>query len=67
MLEFARERITEYSPHDCFAMDIASVHDGEYYIIECGCLNSVGFYHADIKKLVKKISEYVCTKKELVN
>jgi hypothetical protein len=67
MLEFARERISEYSPHDNFAMDIASVHDGEYYIIECGCLNSVGLYHADIKKIVKKISEHICTSKVLIN
>jgi hypothetical protein len=28
--------------------DICSVHDGEYYIIECGCLNSVGFTVPDI-------------------
>tara|TARA_R110000772_G_scaffold95789_3_gene194151 strand:- start:2750 stop:3568 length:819 start_codon:yes stop_codon:yes gene_type:complete len=67
MLEFARERISEYSPHDSYAMDIASVHDGEYYIIECGCLNSVGFYHADIKKIVRKVSEYICTSKETIN
>jgi hypothetical protein len=33
--------------------DICSVHDGEYYIIECGCLNSVGFTVPDISKLVK--------------
>jgi hypothetical protein len=30
-----------------------TVH-GEYYIIECGCLNSVGFTVPDISKLVKK-------------
>lgn len=57
MLTFAKERIKEYMPHENFAMDICSVHDGTYYIIECGCLNSVGFYHADISKLVKTITE----------
>jgi len=55
MLDFARARIAEYSPHENFAMDIASMHDGTYFIIECGCLNSVGFYHADINKLFKAI------------
>jgi hypothetical protein len=35
MLEFARQRIKEYTPHDKFAMDIASTDDGTYYIIEC--------------------------------
>tara|TARA_R110000851_G_scaffold47424_2_gene115173 strand:- start:17813 stop:18622 length:810 start_codon:yes stop_codon:yes gene_type:complete len=55
MLQFARECMEIHMPHENFAMDIASTHDGEYYIIECGCLNSVGFYHADINKLFKAI------------
>jgi len=55
MLKFARECIDIYKPHENFAMDIASTSDGDYYIIECGCLNSVGFYHADINKLFKSI------------
>jgi hypothetical protein len=59
MLTFARNRIKEYIPHENFAMDIASTHDGEYYIIECGCLNSVGFYHADINKLFKSIVDWM--------
>jgi hypothetical protein len=57
MLKFVEERLTEYQPHDNFAMDIAVTNDGTYYIIECGCLNSVGFYHADISKIVEKVSE----------
>jgi hypothetical protein len=61
MITFAEERIKEYTPHDNFAMDICSVHDGTYYIIECGCLNSVGFYHADIKEIVKAITEWMKT------
>lgn len=59
MLDFVEARVSEYKPHDNFAIDIASTHDGTYYIIECGCLNSVGFYHCDIPKLVKSITEYM--------
>lgn len=63
MLQFVRDRMKEYQPHDVFAMDIASIkHDDgtmHYYIIECGCMNSVGFYHADIKKYVKGVTEYL--------
>lgn len=59
MLTFAKEMIAKYKPHQNFAMDICSTHDGAYYIIECGCLNSVGFYDADIKKLVRAISEWM--------
>lgn len=59
MLTFAKERMKEYMPHDNFAMDICSTHDGTYYIIECGCLNSVGFYHADIGKIVKAVTKWM--------
>lgn len=62
MLEFVRARISEYQPHDLFAIDIASTHDGTYYIIECGCLNSVGFYKSDISKIITKITEYAIKK-----
>ncbi len=63
MIEFVETRCKEYQPHDVFAMDIAKcsgVH--EYYIIECGCMNSVGFYHGDIYKYVASLSEYVGNK-----
>ncbi len=59
MLEYVNERIKEYQPHDNFVMDIASMHDGTYYIIECGCLNSVGFYKANISEIIKKITKYI--------
>jgi hypothetical protein len=58
MIRFVEERCAEYMPHKIFAMDIA-LCGGDYYIIECGCLNSVGFYAADIFKIVKTVSEYV--------
>lgn len=62
MIRFVEDRCKEYQPHDVFAMDIAEVKDGntmKYYIIECGCMNSVGFYHADIDTYVKKITEWI--------
>jgi hypothetical protein len=65
MIKFVEDRCKEYQPHDVFAMDIAEVKDdGEmkYFIIECGCMNSVGFYHADIKKYVEALSNYVANK-----
>ena len=62
MTKFVEDRCKEYQPHDVFAMDIAEVKDdGEmkYFIIECGCMNSVGFYHADIKKYVQALTNYI--------
>lgn len=63
MIQFVEDRIKEYKPHDIFAIDIAEVKDAdtgdmEYYIIECGCMNSVGFYHSDIQKYVEAVTEY---------
>lgn len=55
MLDFVQARINEYMPHKNFAMDIAFCGDS-YYIIECGCLNSVGFYDADISVIVEAIT-----------
>ncbi len=62
MLEFVKARISEYQPHDNYAIDIASTHDGTYYIIECGCLNSVGFYKSNISNIITKITEYAINK-----
>jgi hypothetical protein len=64
MIKFVEDRCKEYQPHDIFAMDIAEVKDGDtmkYFIIECGCMNSVGFYHCDIDKYVEKLTEWVET------
>lgn len=65
MIAFVEERCKEYQPHKIFAMDIAETkHDDgtmHYYIIECGCMNSVGFYHCDILKYIESISKWVQT------
>lgn len=58
MIKFVEDRCREYMPHKIFAMDIALCGD-KYYIIECGCLNSVGFYDADISAIVRSVTEFV--------
>ncbi len=45
---FAIERCWQYTPHDVFVMDICLCGD-EYFIVECGCMNGAGFYHANIR------------------
>ncbi len=60
MLTFVKNRMEEYVPHPVFTMDIAKCSGAhEYYIIECGCMNSVGFYKADIFKYVKEITSFI--------
>jgi hypothetical protein len=56
MLDFVHARCEEYVPHRIFVMDIA-LCGNSYYIIECGCLNSAGFYVADIDEIVKIVSQ----------
>jgi hypothetical protein len=58
MLDFVKECITVYQPHEVFVMDIA-LCGGQYYIIECGCINSVGVYAASIEDIVKSLTEYI--------
>ena len=57
VIQFAEQRCLEYTPHNVFVMDICQTGDS-YYIVECGCLNSAGFYHADIEAIVKSVTEY---------
>jgi hypothetical protein len=60
MIKFVEDRCKEYTPHDVIAFDVAKCSgEHEYYIIECGCMNSVGFYHCDIDKYVEALTEYV--------
>jgi len=58
VIEYAYYRITEYCPSPCFAIDICET-GGDAYIIECGCINSVGFYASDKKKLLLAILKYI--------
>jgi hypothetical protein len=58
MIKFVEDRCKEYMPHKIFAMDIA-LCGGDYYIIECGCMNSVGLYASNISEMVKSVSEFV--------
>lgn len=57
---FAESRCKEYTPHDVFVMDIALCGD-EYLIIECGCMNSAGFYAANIRDVIEQVSKYRVT------
>ena len=60
MIKFVEDRCKEYMPHGIFAMDIAKCEgEHEYYIIECGCMNSVGFYHCNIDTYVEKLTQWV--------
>ena len=58
MIAFCEKACHIYTPHDVFVMDIAET-GGDYYILECGCMNSVGFYEADMEKIVLSLNDYM--------
>lgn len=60
MIKFCETSCQIYTPDDVFVMDIGET-GGDYYIIECGCVNSVGFYESDVEKIVLEITNYVKT------
>ncbi len=56
-LEFCKKMVKIYTLADAFVMDICEV-DGDYKIIECGCINSAGFYKANMSKLIESLENY---------
>jgi hypothetical protein len=43
--------------NDAFVIDICLV-DGNYKIVEAGCINAAGFYNADLIKLLITLEDY---------
>ena len=57
-LEFCKEMVKIYQLADAFVMDICEVSIGqvsEYKIVECGCINSAGFYQCNMQKMINAI------------
>ncbi len=49
--DFCEDMIKLFQLNEAFVMDVCMV-DYEYKIVECGCINCAGFYHADLQKLI---------------
>jgi hypothetical protein len=57
ILQFCEERAREFQLASSFVMDIADTVDG-YKIVECGCINSAGFYKCDIQRLIIALEDF---------
>lgn len=56
MVDFAQQMIDLWSPARAFVIDVALVDgEDEPKVVEINCLNSAGFYLADVQKLVMAI------------
>lgn len=52
--EFAQSMVDIYQPAEAFVMDVC-LHDNMLKIVELNCVNSAGFYYADMFKLIEAI------------
>jgi hypothetical protein len=53
---FCQRMLGAYQLARAFVMDVC-LHEDEWKIVECGCINSAGFYNADMQKLVISLEE----------
>lgn len=56
-INFCNSMINQFQLADAFVMDIAQTENG-YKIVECGCINSAGFYDADLQKLIIDLENF---------
>lgn len=56
---FAEVRAREFAPARAFVLDVGEVSNGDLKIIEANCINSAGFYAADIEKIIRDVTATV--------
>jgi len=53
---FAQQMVDRWQPDRAFVLDVAVIDEG-YRVVEVNCLNSSGYYAADVSKLVQALNE----------
>lgn len=56
-IDFAYKVLERGQLSDCFVLDIC-MSNGEWKIMEAGCMNHAGFYDSEIDKTIMKIEDY---------
>jgi hypothetical protein len=54
--DFCKKMVNIFQLNDAFVMDLCLVN-GEYKIVECGCINCAGFYRANMQKLIMSLED----------
>ena len=57
-LDFAQSMVDKFQIASSFVIDVAMVDADTYKIVECGCINSAGFYYANMQKLIMALEDY---------
>ena len=55
--EFAQKMVDKYQLADAFVIDVC-LHNDEWKIVECGCINCAGFYKSDIQKMLMEVDNF---------
>jgi hypothetical protein len=53
-LEFAQSMVDIFQLAEAFVIDVC-LTDGDWKIVECGCINCAGFYKSDIQKMIMAV------------
>jgi hypothetical protein len=53
----AKNLADDWIPNSTIVMDIAELRDGSFKIVEFNSINSSGFYHADISKIILEVKK----------
>jgi hypothetical protein len=56
-LDFAQRMANIYCLADAFVMDVC-LHEDQWKIVECGCINSAGFYLADMQRVIISLENH---------
>lgn len=57
VLDFAQGLARGWSPAQVYVLDIGQVN-GRLKVVECNCFNASRFYCADVRRIVKAVSDY---------
>lgn len=56
-LQFAQRMANLHCIADAFVMDVC-LHEDRWKIVECGCINSAGFYLADMQRVIIALEDH---------
>jgi hypothetical protein len=56
-IEFAQKMVDLYCPAEAFVLDIC-LHNDEYKVVEVNNINSAGFYHCNVQRLIEAIENH---------
>ena len=57
--QFAQKMVDRWQPAQAFVIDVVSMMNGDIKVVEVNCINSAGFYAADMRAVVSAIEDKI--------